>query len=114
MPDSTDDTMEHIGKVQTRIREMCGNLLQRLAVHDASKLVEPEKSGFDVLSAQLSTLVYGSDEYRAALAPGEPGLETLADLRYNSQGHAEYVCPACGVRLEVRERVETIYTVQVK
>lgn len=87
MPDSTQDTLEHIRKVQARLQTICNNLTVRAAHHDASKLQEPEKSGFDVLSAQLSTLVYGSDEYRAAL---EAGKSTIAHhYAYNSH-HPEH------------------------
>jgi hypothetical protein len=37
-------------------------------VHDRSKLQEPEKSGYDMLTIKLKDCAYGSDEYRAALA----------------------------------------------
>lgn len=47
----------------------------RAVHHDMSKLVEPEKSGFDVLTAQLAELVYGSPEYRAALEAGKSTIE---------------------------------------
>ena len=73
--DSTQDTLDHIGKVQARIQSICNALTVRAVNHDLSKLAEPEKPGFDVLSAQLSTLVYGTDEYRAALAEAK---ETIA------------------------------------
>jgi len=72
MADSTHDTLDHIHKVQARIEEIRNRLMIRAAHHDESKLVEPEKSGFDVLTFQLASLVYGSDEYRAALKAGEP------------------------------------------
>jgi hypothetical protein len=75
MPDSRQDTLDHIGKVGLRIGEVIANLRTRAHVHDASKLVEPEKSGFDVLTSKLSTLIYGSDEYRAALAEGKPTID---------------------------------------
>lgn len=70
--DSTQDTLDHIGKVQARIAEVVGALRRRGYEHDASKLEEPEKAGFDVLTFKLATLVYGSDEYRAALEEGKP------------------------------------------
>jgi len=75
MPDSTRDTLDHIGKVQTRIAEFQTALDQRAALHDRSKLREPEKSGFDVLTFKLASLVYGSDEYRAALDETRPTIE---------------------------------------
>lgn len=73
--DSTQDTLDHIGKVQARLQEVVSALRRRGYAHDASKLEEPEKSGFDVLTFKLATLVYGSDEYRAALAEGKPTVE---------------------------------------
>jgi|SRR6187549_113030 len=73
--DSTQDTLDHIGKVQARIQEMVNHLTVRAAHHDESKLVQPEKAGFDVLSFKLATLVYGSDEYRAALEEGKPTIQ---------------------------------------
>lgn len=75
MPDSTQDTRDHIHNVQSRLAEIRNRLEFRAIAHDASKLEEPEKSGFDMLSEQLSTLVYGSDEYRAALEAGKPTIE---------------------------------------
>lgn len=73
--DSTEDTLRHIGKVRERLLEMQHQLMRRGIEHDASKLEEPEKSGFDVLSGQLSTLVYGSEEYLDALQAGRPTIE---------------------------------------
>lgn len=75
MPDSTQDTLDHIGKVQDRVQEVCHNLTVRAVRHDLSKLAEPEKSGYDQLTEQLSTLVYGSDEYKAALVAGKPTID---------------------------------------
>lgn len=73
--DSTFDTQDHIGKVQKRIQEVRANLAGRAVRHDASKLEEPEKSGFDVLSAKLAELTYGSDEYHAALIEAGPTVD---------------------------------------
>ncbi len=70
--DSRDDTLDHIGKVQARLAECIAALYERSLAHDASKLVEPEKAGFDALTPKLSSLTYGSDEYKAALEEGKP------------------------------------------
>ena len=85
--DSTQDTLDHIGKVQARIQSICNALTVRAVNHDLSKLTEPEKSGFDVLSAQLSTLVYGSEEYKAAL---EAGKDTIAHHYAHNTHHPEH------------------------
>lgn len=87
MPDSTQDTLEHIGKVQDRVQEVCNNLTVRAVRHDLSKLAEPEKSGYDRLTEQLSTLVYGSEEYKAALVAGEP---TIAHHYAHNSHHPEH------------------------
>lgn len=73
--DSTADTLEHIGKVRTRIGEMQADLDRRAEFHDASKLIEPEKSGYDQLGANLKDIVYGSDQYKAVLAENRPTIE---------------------------------------
>ena len=66
--DSTQDTLEHIEKVQTRIREVVGHLRHRALLHDASKLVEPEKSILDAKHGMLAGLIYGTPEYADAIA----------------------------------------------
>lgn len=73
--DSTQDTLDHINKVQVRIAEFQAVLDDRASAHDRSKLREPEKSGYDALTSKLSTIVYGTDEYRAALAEGKPTID---------------------------------------
>jgi hypothetical protein len=47
MYDSTQDTLDHIDKVRARLQECISVLTIRATYHDASKLQEPEKSGFD-------------------------------------------------------------------
>lgn len=81
--DSTADTREHINKVQVRIDEVHAALDARAALHDRSKLVEPEKSGYDQLTTVLSEIVYGSDAYRAALAAAKPTI----DHHYAANSH---------------------------
>src|SRR6185295_11393412 len=43
--------------------------------HDASKLEEPEKSGYDQLVTKLADVVYGTDAYKAALAEAKPTID---------------------------------------
>lgn len=81
--DSTHDTIAHINKVQVLIAEFQFALDTRAAVHDASKLQEPEKSGYDQLTADLKDIVYGTDEYRAALAAAKP----VIDHHYAHNSH---------------------------
>jgi len=75
MPDSTADTEQHIRKVQARMDVVIHELRARAEVHDASKLREPEKSGYDQLTAKLADVEYGSDAYRAALEEARPTIE---------------------------------------
>lgn len=72
--DSTADTMEHTARVRWYLFRLRANLERRAAVHDASKLAEPEKSVFDAVTPRLKELTYGSDEYRACLAEMGPAL----------------------------------------
>lgn len=85
--DSTQDTLDHISKVQAHIREVVGLLRQRSLVHDASKLDEPEKSGYDQLTARLADVEYGTDAYRAALVEAEP---TITHHYQHNTHHPEH------------------------
>jgi hypothetical protein len=75
--DSTQDTLEHIGKVQARIQKVMVNLKQRAAIHDQSKLAEPEKSAYDNLMRFKSSheMVYGSPDYAEGLKILGPALD---------------------------------------
>lgn len=77
MYDSTQDTKEHIGKVQRRLDEVVRRLIARAIAHDLSKLEEPEKSAYDALMAFKSShdMVYGSPEYDEGLKILGPALD---------------------------------------
>lgn len=85
--DSTFDTQDHIGKVQKRIQEIRANLAARAIKHDASKLEEPEKRGYDQLTTRLADVQYGTDEYRAAL---EEARDTIAHHYAANDHHPEH------------------------
>lgn len=85
--DSRHDTLEHISKVQVRIAEVQANLDDRAALHDRSKLEEPEKSGYDWLVGRLAEVVYGTDEYRAALTEAK---DTIAHHYAVNSHHPEH------------------------
>lgn len=81
--DSRADTLAHIRRVNELLL-CCTSLLSlRAAEHDNSKLVEPEKSTFDVCTLKLKAMAYGSDEYKAALAELKPAL----DHHYAANSH---------------------------
>lgn len=85
--DSTKDTIEHIHRVQQLIAAVIVNLQQRSLRHDRSKLLEPEKSGFDKYTPLLRDSTYGSDEYKTFLA----GLgESLKHHYANNSHHPEH------------------------
>lgn len=69
MAKSEQDTREHIEKVRDNLNDALHNLTKRAVLHDASKLEEPELSGYEGLSEALQGLTYGSMAYRAAFAP---------------------------------------------
>lgn len=69
------ETLTHIRRVQTLLKQVLENLTQRLINHDQSKLTEPEASVFAEKTAQLKGLEYGSEEYKACLASMRPALE---------------------------------------
>lgn len=84
--DSRPDTKKHINQVieegvrfTSRLRSISSNLTtasldmldrfivafqRQIAKHDASKLVSPEKDGFDKYTPMLAKMEYGSNEYK--------------------------------------------------
>jgi hypothetical protein len=85
--DSTQDTLDHIGKVQVRISEIVSALRRRGYEHDASKLEASEKAGYDQLTTRLAEVEYGSDDYRAALREAS---ETIAHHYAANSHHPEH------------------------
>lgn len=81
--DSTKDTQEHIKRVATLLKEFSVELNKRGKVHDASKLVSPEKELFDIHTPLLSSLKYGTDEYRESLCK----LKIALDNHYAMNSH---------------------------
>lgn len=65
MYDSTQDTLDHISRVQACIHECTNNLIVRAERHDKSKLSAPEKPLLDQLGTQTNLPVYGSEAERA-------------------------------------------------
>ena len=69
---SADETRAHVNLVRQRIGEAITNLSARSDAHDASKLQEPELSGFEGLRIRLADVQFGTPEYQAALAEARP------------------------------------------
>jgi hypothetical protein len=72
--DSTDETLEHINRVQHFVEQAILNLNERSNVHDESKLLPPEKEAFDIATPKLAGLEYGSEEYKQSLRDLGPAL----------------------------------------
>jgi hypothetical protein len=85
--DSTADTLLHIKRVNCLLLRCVKTLLNRAAVHDNSKLEEPEKSEFDRLTPKLKELTYGSLEYKDSLKELQGALQH--HYEHNSH-HPEY------------------------
>ena len=75
MERSRADTEDHIRKVQAALDEVLANLTARAVYHDASKLQEPELTGFAALHANLADIRYVTPEYRAALDAARPVID---------------------------------------
>lgn len=73
--DSREDTLAHIRRVQDLMEEAVTNIVGRELAHDASKLLPPEKEGFDAATKALKGLSYGTPEYKAALDELRPTLQ---------------------------------------
>lgn len=77
------ETLRHIRRVQSLLREVVDNLLRRAVTHDESKLREPEASVFAEYTAKLKGCTYDSEEYKSFLAGMKPAL----DHHYRSNRH---------------------------
>jgi hypothetical protein len=85
--DSTEDTKDHIDLVRRHLRRVRDELARRSDVHDASKLVEPEKSGFDIIRPRLDHDDIESDEYRATLREFDAVLRHHYDVNRHHPEH---------------------------
>lgn len=85
--DSTAATEEHRQEVARNIQDFCNKVTFRAAKHDLSKLVPPEKAGFDRATLKLKDMTYGSDEYKQSL---EELADTLAHHYANNDHHPQY------------------------
>lgn len=60
---SKESTLEHIRRVNQLLIGCSKEMLDRAVKHDATKIVEPELSGFNHLDPDFRKLPYGSPEY---------------------------------------------------
>lgn len=73
--DSRPETQAHINRVRYFLGFAIANLCERCNKHDASKLVEPELSAFDIATPKLAETEYGSEEYKQSLRDIRPALD---------------------------------------
>ncbi len=64
MSESKFKTLRHIETVRNFLGAAIKALLQRSERHDQSKLQPPEVDTFEIYTAKLRGITYGSDEYR--------------------------------------------------
>lgn len=87
MYDSKKDTIEHMYNVSYFIDDMVEALIDRWRCHDESKLLPPEKPIFDEYTPKLSSVEYGSDEYKQYLKE----MQVALDHHYkNNRHHPEH------------------------
>ena len=85
--DSTAATEEHRQEVARNIQHFCSKITMRAAQHDLSKLLPPEKDGFDRATLKLKDMTYGSSEYAKSL---ENLADTLEHHYANNDHHPQF------------------------
>jgi len=85
--DSKESTLEHIEEVKANVRKITTKLIHNAYYHDASKLIEPEKSKFDEFIPKLKNAEYGSTEYKNILNKMKFAVE---HHNKNNRHHPEY------------------------
>ncbi len=81
------ETREHQQNVANLLMDCAMLLIKRAKTHDASKLMEPEKSGFMMYVDCLKNSTYGSEEYFKCLEEMRPFLH---HHYLNNQHHPEF------------------------
>lgn len=90
------ETYKHIRRVAELTLGMAKMLIDRAVLHDDSKLLPPEAPLFEASTEKLSSLTYGTDEYRAALREIKPAIEHhYAANRHHPEFHGSHVCTQC-------------------
>jgi hypothetical protein len=68
-------TRKHIETVQRLVDELVCCLVDKVRLHDQSKLSPPELETFEIYTKKLKGLTYGSKEYRQCLREMKPALD---------------------------------------
>lgn len=86
------EVYEHIKEVARNLNGVARELLDRAEKHDASKLEEPELSGYASVTGKLKDLEYGSEEYKKNLESIRPVIEHhYAKNRHHPQHRSDGV-----------------------
>jgi hypothetical protein len=81
------ETLAHIVQVRESLFEITSNLHRRAFVHDASKLQEPELSGFAQMHLSPAASAYGTPAYDTMLAEAQ---ETVAHHYAHNSHHPQF------------------------
>lgn len=68
------ETHKHVRRVQFFLNKIITNLMHRGENHDNSKFEEPELSVFAAQTSKLSSVQYGSSEYKQLLEDVKPAI----------------------------------------
>ncbi len=71
------------------IDEIINELQKRKEEHDKSKMLEPEKSLFDIWTPKIRTITYGSPEYKKVLKELKPALDHHYSIYRHHPEHFE-------------------------
>ena len=75
MSEAKFKTMRHIETVRNYINAVIKELINRQEEHDQSKMQPPEVEIFEIYTAKLRDLEYGSDDYKQCLAEMKPAID---------------------------------------
>ena len=68
-------TLKHIMRVRDVLNHFASMLMERVMIHDRSKLERPEVELFTEFTPKLAGCTYGSDEYKSYLDAMRPALQ---------------------------------------
>jgi hypothetical protein len=87
MSEHLDGVLEHKKQVARLMQKVASELFERAVLHDYSKFSPEEFDAFERMTPILKTLVYGSEEYRAALREIKPAIQHHYQV---NRHHPEY------------------------
>ena len=73
--EARQETLKHIENVKKRLKVVVSELVIKGVYHDASKLLHPEAEIFEKYTSKLSSVTYGSKEYKATTKKMAPAIK---------------------------------------